>query len=242
MEINPNSSDPLYIQIKNYLHQQIRSAVFPGGSKLPSERDLSLDLGVSRMTVRQALQELVKEDAIYSRAGMGYYVRQPKIDQELGVLTSFSEEMLQRGLMPTSRVIFADLQLATTEIVEPLRVSLGAEVVVLRRVRLAENSPIALENAFIAHELCPGILQGHDFRQESLYKILREEYNCPLTWAKQWVQARLPTASEQKLLDVNSQTPVLSITRITYTRDDRPVEFAKSIYLSDRYKLTVILR
>ncbi len=242
MEINPDSSIPLYIQIKDYLHQQIRSAVFPGGSKLPSERDLSLELGVSRMTVRQALQALVKEDAIYSRTGKGYYVRQPRIDQELGVLTSFSEEVLQRGLLPTSRVILAELQLATAEIVEPLRLSLGAEVVVLRRVRLADNTPIALENAFLVHELCPGILQGHDFSRESLYKILREVYNCPLNWAKQWIQARLPSLSEQKLLEVDSQTPAISTIRVTYTRDDRPVEFVKSIYLSDRYKLTVILR
>ena len=242
MEINPASSTPLYIQIKEHLHQQIQKTVFPGGSRLPSERDLALDLGVSRMTVRQALQALVKEETIYTSTGKGYYVRQPKIDQELGVLTSFSEEVLQRGLTPTSRVVLAELQLPTAEIVEPLHLSPGAEVVVLRRVRLAENTPIALETAYLVHELCPGILQGHDFSRESLYKVLREEYNCPLTWAKQWVQARLPIPSEQKLLGVDGQTPVLSNTRITYTRNDQPVEYVSSIYLSDRYKLTVILR
>jgi GntR family transcriptional regulator len=125
MEINPDSSTPLYIQIRDHLHQQIQSAVFPGGSRLPSERDLALDLGVSRMTVRQALQALVKDDAIYTRTGKGYYVREPKIDQELGILTSFSEEMLQRGLTPTSRVVLAELQLPTAEIAEPLHLSPG---------------------------------------------------------------------------------------------------------------------
>jgi GntR family transcriptional regulator len=242
MEINPASSVPLYIQIKDYLHQKVKNGVFPGGTKLPSERDLSLDLGVSRMTVRQALQALVKEDIIYSRTGKGYYACQPRIDQELGVLTSFSEEMLQHGFLPTSRVILAELQLPTPEIAEPLQLSQGAEVVALRRVRLADNRPIALENAFLVHELCPGILQSHDFNKESLYKVLREAYGCPLTWAKQWVQARLPTLSEQKLLDIDGEIPVLSNKRITYTRNDRPVEYVTSIYLGDRYNLAIILR
>lgn len=242
MDINPESSTPLYIQIKEHLTQQIREATYPGGSRLPSERDLSLELGVSRMTVRQALQALVKDEVIFSRSGKGYYVRQPKIDQELGILTSFSEEMLQRGFTPTSRVVISEIQLATSEIVENLHLSPGGEVVVLQRVRLAEKIPIALETAYLDHELCPGILKDHDFSHQSLYKALREEYNCPLTWAKQWVEARLPTPSEQKLLAVDGQTPVLSNTRITYTRRERPVEYVTSIYLSDRFKLTIILR
>ena len=144
--------------------------------------------------------------------------------------------------MPTSRVVIAEIQLATSEILENLHLSPGDEVVILQRVRLAEKTPIALETAYLDYDLCPSILKNHDFSRQSLYKTLREEYNCPLTWAKQWVQARLPTTSEQKLLSVDGQTPVLSNTRITYTRRDRPVEYVSSIYLSDRFKLTIILR
>jgi GntR family transcriptional regulator len=242
MEIDPNSSTPLYLQIKEYLYNQIKQSAFPKGSRLPSERDLSLMLGVSRMTVRQALQALVQEEIIYPRTSKGYYVSRPRIDQELGILTSFSEEMHQRGLLPTSRIVRAEVQLATPQTMEMLHLSPGAEVVMLQRVRLADNTPIALENAYLAHELCPGILKAHDFSHESLYKVLREVYNCPLSWAKQWVQARLPTPFEQKLLGVDDETPVLSNTRITYTRQDRPLEYVTSVYLSDRYKLTIILR
>jgi DNA-binding GntR family transcriptional regulator len=105
MSLDPTSSVPLYVQIQDYLKKQIKQDAFHAGSRLPSERELSETLGVSRMTVRQALHALTHENVIFSQTGKGYYIRKPKIDQELGVLTSFSEEMNQRGVVPNSRVI-----------------------------------------------------------------------------------------------------------------------------------------
>jgi len=184
----------------------------------------------------------MQEGVIYSQTGKGHYVYKPKLDQELGVLTSFTEEMHQRGVDPSSKVIHAEIQLAMLEITEHLQITPGTEIVFLQRVRQADNEPIALETAYIPHSICPGIVERFDFGNDSLYKVLREEYACPLFWAKQRMQARLPTPIEQKLISVNQGSPVLSITRTTYSHNDHPVELVRSIYRGDQYELGIILR
>jgi GntR family transcriptional regulator len=128
------------------------------------------------------------------------------------------------------------------EITEHLQITPGTEIVFLQRVRQADNEPISLETAYLPHSICPGIVERFDFNTDSLYKILREEYACPLIWAKQRMQARLPTPVEQKLIGVNQGSPVLSITRITYSNDDHPVELVRSICRGDQYELGIILR
>lgn len=242
MTIDPDLSIPLYQQIRDYLVQKINDSVYPSGSRLPSERDLASYFGVSRVTVRQALNSLIQEGLIYSQTGKGHYVHKTKIDQELGVLTSFTEEMHQRGVVPSSKVIRAEIQLAMLDIIDSLQIQQGTEIVYIQRIRLADDEPIALETAYLPHAVCPGIIERFDFSEESLYKVLREEYACPLIWAKQRMQARLPTSAEVELLGINRQTPVLSITRITYSHQDKPVELVRSIYRGDQYELGIILR
>jgi len=241
-EIDPNLSIPVYLQIRNYILEKINTSVYPSGSRIPSERDLAKYFKVNRITVRKALHSLMQEGIIYSQTGKGYYVHRPRIDQELGVLTSFSEEMLQRGAVSSNKVIIAEIQPAMLEMAEALQISPGAEIVILQRLRLVDNEPIALETAHLPHKLCPGILEHHDFNKESLYKVLRHDYKHPLIWAKQKIQSRLPTPTEQELVGINHLSPVLSITRTTYTQNDKPIEFVRSIYRGDQYELGVILR
>ena len=242
MTIDPDLSVPLYLQIREYLVQKINESVYPSGSRLPSERDLAAYFGVSRVTVRQALNSLIQEGLIYAQTGKGHYVRKTKIDQELGVLTSFTEEMHQRGVAPSSKVVRAEIQLAMLDIIDSLQIKQGTEIVFLQRIRLADDEPIALETAYLPHSICPGIIERFDFSQDSLYKVLREEYGCPLIWAKQRMQARLPTPVEEALLGVTQKTPVLSITRVTYSHQDKPVELVRSVYRGDQYELGIILR
>lgn len=117
----------------------------------------------------------------------------------------------------------------------------GIEVVSLHRVRLVDGNPVAYEAAYLVSTLCPGIREKHDFAQESLYKVLREEYNLPLEWARQQFQARLPFANEQKLLEITANTLVLINGRVTYTTGDKPIENVNSAYISDQFMFTIIL-
>lgn len=242
MELQPDSPTPLYIQIRDYLRMQIQTGVYAVGSRLPSERELADRLNVSRMTARQALQALTQEGLAYSKVGKGTYVSPTKIDQDLQTLVSFSEECRRLNLIPSSRVLKATVQPADRSVAERLQIAPGTEIVLLKRIRLANGKPLALETAHLDHHLCPNILQKHDFNHESLYEVLREEYGWALVWAEQIIEARLPNATERQLLSLNQETPVLSIIRVTFSKQDRPIEFVTSVYRGDQYHLHTVLR
>lgn len=242
LKLNPDYSVPLYIQLKEHLQMQIEAGVYAAGARLPSERQLAEDFNLSRMTARQALQLLSQDGLTQSRVGKGTYVRQRRIDQELRVLTGFTEDIQRQGLRPNSRVLKASISPADEAAAHRLRIPQGSEVVILNRVRLADNQPLAIENATINHQLCPNILEGRDFRQESLYRILREEYGCQLIWADQMIQARLPSDEERKLLHIGEYEPILSIERVTFITQDQPIEFVKSIYHGTHYRFRVALQ
>jgi GntR family transcriptional regulator len=241
MVLEVNSSIPLYVQIKNYIIENIKNGVYKKGQRLPSERVLSIILGVSRMTTRQALLSLVQEGILESKPGKGTYVTRPIIYQQLGMLTSFSEEIHQRGGIPSTRVISVGKQSAGYEIARKLEVPVGTQVILLNRVRLADGNPVAIEASYLVSSLCPEILEKYDFSRESLYRVLREEYNLSLTWARQQFQARMPTLREQKLLEITSNSPVLVNDRVTFSVQDKPIEYVNSTYVGDQFMFTIIL-
>lgn len=242
MQLNPDSTVPLYIQLKEYLRMQIETGAYGLGARLPSERELSQAYSVSRMTARQALQLLAQTGLVQSRVGKGTYVRQPRIDQELRELTGFSEDMRRRGLTASSRVLRAELVAADEEIAAQLQIAPGTEIALLSRVRLANHQPLALETSHLNHRLCPNILERHDFNRTSLYHVLRADYGNQLAWANQIIQARLPEMQEVDALGLSPGDPVLSFTRVTFTYDDQPIEYVRSVYRGDQYQLHTILR
>jgi GntR family transcriptional regulator len=237
-----HDSTPLYIQLKEHLKAQIEAGVYGPGMRLPSERELANHFQVSRMTARQAIQLLAADGLISAHVGKGTYVLKPRIDQELQFLTSFTEDIRQRGMLPSSRMIQATLAQADEGIASKLRVPLGTELVLLSRVRLADSEPIAWEICHVASRLCPGILDTHDFSRESLYHVLREEYGLRLIWADQLISARMPDKNEREALGLDTKTPVLSLTRVTYADNDQPVEYVQSVYRCDRFQLRTVLR
>jgi GntR family transcriptional regulator len=242
MSLDHDSTVPLYIQLKELLRAQIEAGVYPSGARLPSERELAQAFQMSRMTARQALQLLAKDGFISSRVGKGTFVRQPPIAQEMRYFTSFTEDMRHRGMTPRSRVIRAALDRADADVAEHLRLAAGTEIVVLSRVRLADDDPMVWEVCHLNRRLCPGILERHDFSQESLYHVLREVYGLKLIWAVETTGARMPNKEERELLDMGSRTPVLNRTRVTYTEYDQPIEYVRAVCRGDRYQLRAVLR
>jgi GntR family transcriptional regulator len=242
MNFNQNGATPLYIQIKELLQSQIESGVFAVGDRLPSERELSESYNVSRMTARHALQLLQLDGLTKRQVGKGTYVSRPQIDQELRQLTSFTQDMTERGLHPQNRVLRAEICPADSEVADRLKVAAGDEIVVLQRVRLADGKPNALENAHLPHRLCPNLLTQHDFGGESLYRVLQEDYDLHLVWANQLIGARMPKRLEREALELPKGVPVLSLLRVTFGEEDQPIEFVRSCYHSERYQLRTVLR
>jgi GntR family transcriptional regulator len=242
MVIASDDSLPHYLRIRDALRRQIESGAYAEGARLPSERELADAFGVSRMTARQALRLLVQDGVINARVGKGTFVQRPHFDQELRDLTSFTDDMRRVGARPASRVVLAEVGPADGEVAAHLEVDAGREVVRLQRVRLADGEVIALERAYIPHALCPGILEANNFARQSLYSALRDQYGLRLVWASEVITARMPDEEERAALELAEGVPVLGMKRVTYDEHDRPVEYVRSCYHSQRYQLRTVLR
>ena len=240
--INPQLAKPLYEQIKLYLLTRIEQGEYLPDTRLPSERDLAEQFGVSRLTVKKAISDLLQSGQVYVQIGKGTYVSRAKIDQSLDSLTSFSEDIGKRQQRPGSRVLEAREIQASVEESRHLRVSPGAPLYLLRRVRLADDKPMAIESCRIVAALCPGLLSEHDYERESLYQVLRGEYGIRLAYAEQSIEARLAGTDEAALLQMEARAPILDISRVTYTDTNQPVEYTLSAYCGARYKFQAILR
>ncbi|GAX91729.1 GntR family transcriptional regulator [Effusibacillus lacus] len=238
--LNKNIPIPLYYQLKEKLTQMIQNGEMPVGSLVPSERELSERYGISRMTVRQALGELVKEGLLVREQGKGTFVAEPKINQGLLKLTSFSEDMRSRGMEPDSRVKAIYVQEAPPMVASALGLSSEKRVVIFERVRLADNKPMALEISHLPLAKFPE-LDKEDLHSASLYKLLEDKYNVSIHHARQTIEVGLSSSVESKYLGIRSKSPVLLIERITFDAKDQPFEFVKSVYRGDRYKLQVEL-
>jgi len=241
--VNPNVATPLYQQIKDHCQHCIQSGIYPVDSRLPSERQLAEKFMVSRMTVTKAFKELEREGWVYARSGKGTFVA-PRtiIDQTLETLTSFTEDMAAQNLKVTSKILEIGVEKVDDSIAKKLRISPGTLIFILERFRMADEELISLERTHIPYALCPEIEKNFDFSQESLYKVLREQYSFQLVVAQQTVEARLPTEAEMKKLGIEKSKPVLSFERSTLNENSHPVEFVKSVYLGDRYKLKIMLK
>ena len=147
------------------------------GTAIPSERQLSADLGVSRLTVRAALDDLAREGYLVRRRGSGTYVQQPKIEQQL-TMTSFSEDMRRRGMVASSKTLSLTRQLAGPRLGRFLNVSPGDEVVVVKRLRLADGVSMAIETLHIPASIVPGVTPKE--LEGSFYDLLRAKYRVEI--------------------------------------------------------------
>ncbi len=239
-DLDPQSPVPLYVQLKNVLLKLIRGGILKPHERLPSERDLGEEYGISRVTARQALQVLIREGLLYTRVGKGTYVGDIRLEQDRS-LTGFSQEITQRGLKPSSIVLDASVIPASAKIAAALSINQNSRVIRLSRLRLANNQIIALEVVHIPQALCPNLLD-HDFSKESLYTVLRKDYGFHLVTAEQTVESALADNHELKILQLKSPAAVLRMKRITKTEQGMVVEYTESVYRGDRYKLITTLQ
>lgn len=231
---------PLYLQLRDALWEQIEGGGLRPGDPVPSERELCLQYGISRMTCRQAIGELVAQGVLYRRRGKGTYVANPKISQSLLELTSFTEDMIARGITPGAIVLEAREVVAPPRVAAALDLQGDRTVVQIERLRTANSQPMALETSHLPARLCPGLADG-DGLSGSLYQLVRTRYGIEMVRARQSLEAVTATRSEAVRLGVKAGSPLLSIERISYDRSGRPVEYVRSLYRGDRYRFDVEL-
>lgn len=237
--INIGEMTPRYLQILKYFIGKIDNGDFKEGDKLPTEEEICNLFNVSRITVRQALNELAQGGYIVRRQGKGSFISLNKTKMQLNSLQSFSEEMLSKGLTPSTKLISVELCEPTIEIAEMLKIDLTIKLYSITRIRYANEVAMSLENVFVPFYLCPNI-EKFDLT-DSLYKIFSQHYNLSITRASQSIEAGLVDKKVAKLLEVKPLSQSLIIKRVTYLKDDTPFEYVKSVYRGDKYKFYVDL-
>ncbi len=232
--INKNYPLPIYFQLKELLREKITAEEWKPGDMIPSERELSEQYNISRMTARQALHELATEGLLRREQGRGTFVAEPKIEHGLTRLTGFTEDMKVRGLHPGAKVVRLEKIKAPTLALRALQMTPDEDVVLLERLRLASGEPIALETCYLHFNGVENLL-NEDFENNSLYHILSEKYHITPARAEQKIGADLSSQREQELLKIGEGSPVLRNKRITFNQWERPFEYTESAYRADRY-------
>ncbi|MDX6511612.1 MAG: GntR family transcriptional regulator [Gaiellaceae bacterium] len=209
------------------------------GDAIPSERRLSVDLGVSRLTLRAALDELVREGYLVRRQGSGTFVSQPKIALQL-TLTSFSEDMRRRGMIPGSRTVGLQEIHAGADLGRALNLSPDEHVVRIRRLRLADGETMAIETLFVPASRVPGLTAAH-LEDASFYDLLETRYGIVIDSGVQTIEPTVTDEEESSLLGVPLHSPAFLFERTSRTADGATVEFVRSVYRGDRYRLVTEL-
>jgi GntR family transcriptional regulator len=209
------------------------------GRAIPSERQLSQDLGVSRLTVRAAIDELSREGYLVRRRGSGTFVSEPKIAQEL-TMSSFSEEMTRRGMKPGSRTLSLEVKHAGAYLGRCLHVSPSERIVVAKRLRLADDETMAIETLHVPEPLVPGLTR-EDFDKTSFYDLLTQRYGIEIVGGSQTIEPTVTNEEESEVLGVPLHSPAFQFERTTRSEDGTIVEFVRSIYRGDRYRLVTEL-
>lgn len=229
--------DPKSVVIRALLEEIIRDGA-PAGTALPSERVLAAHLGVARMTVRHALDELVEANLIERNVGIGTLVAHPKLDLQVQ-LTSYSEEMQRRGMVPDAKVLsFGEIP-ASQFIAQELHVPEGHPVVRFKRQLLADSEPMSVDENYIRADLVPGFATGEP--PKKLYQELSERFGLIMEWGEDAIEATSADKTNAALLKVDIGAPLLKIQRHAYVKR-RMVDFSVSYYRADRYKIWVPLQ
>ncbi|HEY2776891.1 MAG TPA: GntR family transcriptional regulator [Gaiellaceae bacterium] len=205
------------------------------GDAIPSERQLGIDLGVSRLTVRAALDELVREGYLVRRRGAGTFVAEPKVAKGIDI-SSFSDDMRARGLTPASRTIELRTIPAGARLGRILHVSPSEPVVAVKRLRLADGEPMAIELLHVRSSLVPGLI-GSDLEENSFYDLLASRWDVAIVGGTQTVEPTVTNDEESTALGVPLHSPALLFERITRAATGDVVEYTSSTYRGDRYRL-----
>lgn len=227
-----SGSRPKYRLLRDALVGMIHG--LPEGAALPTERTLCADFGVSRATVRHALQRLEDEQRIYRVQGKGTFVARAKIEQRLG-LTSHTEEMRARGMVPGSKLIDVSRMPASSEVASALRLGEGTEVLRIERLRLADGDPIAIEVLYLNAERFDGISAALG-ESASFYQLLHSDYGVELASAEETIEAVVAGARDAELLRCGLAMPLLLISRLSLDTHGRPTEYVRSRYRGDRFR------
>lgn len=227
-------STPLYHQLKTILDEAIQSGEFPVGSCIPTEKQLSALYGVSRITVRQAIAELVQEGKFYRIKSKGTFVAAPKLDQEFATkLLTFNEDIRNNNQTPSTQVLEQDVRPMQPWLIEQAGCQADAQVVYLYRLRCANGEPVVRVKSYLPHDRCAHVLD-YDLNQESLYDILGRDPDRKVVKVIRTCKAIAAAQEDEKLLHVKKGAPIHYFATYGYNRNGELMEYSEAFYRGDR--------
>jgi GntR family transcriptional regulator len=237
--LDRSSPTPLYYQLKEVLLSPISENNLSEGDRIPTEKELSDHFGVSRITVRRAINELVRDGYLVGKQGRGTFVGRPKIQRRTARMRSFSEAMLEEGRQPGSKLLSLRHEEADSQTAAALNLEPGQPVWVVERLRFADEEPICISYSYI--NLPAGIvLTPTDFEKTgSLWSIL-ESKEINLSRAEVSIQSILADEEQARILLIQKNTPLLLVQGIAFDQDENPIEFHRMLNRGDRYEYNVM--
>lgn len=232
---------PLYHQLFEILYAHIDQGYWKPNDMIPPESELKAIYGVSHITVRQALNALVNSGLIVRRRGKGSFVTNPSITSSLTHIINFAEDMSIRGLTPRTEVLEVSFPTVSKQTATKLGIEFGEKLLLIKRLRYANDEPLSVEYAILIPRYVPGI-EENDFSKRSLHETLLTDYGIQIVQAEQTIRAIAASDELAQHLNIHVGDPLLAIERLCFSQRNIPVELLRLFYRADRYMLHAKLK
>lgn len=223
---------PLYGKVEEVLASEIARGDHQPGDRLPSEDELLARFGVSRITIRRAIQNLIQRGVVEIQRGRGTFVLAPKVSQELTRLTGFVEDMDTHGRKASAHVVSKGVVAAGLRVAQHLGISKGTRVMRIERVRLADSVPMSFDETYLPLEIGQEIVRN-DLRVRQIFTLLEEKYGIPLTEAEYSLEAAAASAHVAAALNISKGAPIFRIERTSFTTSGKPIDYEMLSYRGD---------
>lgn len=222
---------PLYQQIERTLKEMVAGEEFNPGERIPSERDLAVQFGVSRMTVRKAVDNLAALGILERDSTSGTRVRHPNVTRGIGpqTTTSISKLLHDSGAESGSRLLFFEESRATKKMAARLNLEVGESLIVIRRLRLVNNKPFCIETSYLPKLLVPRLAAEDLLESASLYSLLETRFSICVETSDQIISVSYATEEEADLLDIKPSEAVLLQRSLVKDQEERPIEYVTSV-------------
>jgi len=242
LDFSPNNSTPLYIQLKEYFIEKIKSGEWPEHYKLKSEEDFAKKLSVSRGTMRKCIKSLVEEGLLKQVHGKGTFVASTIIEQPLAQrLVSFSESMKEQNLPYKTVVIDKKLIKPSSRISTLLNLREEENVFYMKRIRHVNNEPVILLENYVSTTLCPGI-ENEDFEKKALFDVIENNYGLKIDCGKRSFEVAILNKEKSLMMKLPVRSAVLFLDQLVYIKNGMAIEYSNVWLRSDKFKITSILK
>lgn len=234
------SNTTLYSQLEEIIQNQIESGIIKPGQAIPSERELSRIYSMSRMTVRRALDRLVMAGLLTRVSGKGTYVSEPKMNFQALTLEGLRQQVFQMGKDFDSKIINFEKILATDSVIDHLKIEQDTPLFKIERLFFAAEVPVSVHKSYIPCHFAPNLMD-YDLTNESLYKILNNQFDLYLHHASETLETTLALPSESLIFDVQLGSPMILLRITMFDQFDNPVEYVKVLFRGDKVQLSLVV-